>query len=413
MTTAFNGVSALIINGHGEMYCEPTLINGSYCIYPTMVQEMRTFLSSGFAVDDVEGIINAIKTNTTIIAGVAGININIPLLTHTPSNKQIQTNQVNQYLNNSKFVNILIKEILLLKYNENDRIKYARWFVTVYLFYDLIFSELSMGSNCSQFTNLILQNPDINTHAFYYKLVCAFKRATDIQGIKEFVVQHIIPQLANPSLSGLSYLMSIMDQMIVLCNTLVICNNQKLQTKCDFFESSEIMTEYKIDDATYEKYVMIDPDVQQLDAGLHIGYNSGGLDIIVLNNATEREYRSGNSHRNTRRAVKYQNYVELVNKEFVVSRSIVEALLNTIRKTTYVPMSIVLLLNFFTSSNQMQPKYIFDITCNHDHSVGLGDVHPTTMNRQMTPGVGFGVRKRRSVRKRNKNNKRNKRSVRR
>ena len=412
MTTAFNGVSALIINGHGEMYCEPTLINGYYyCIYPTIVQEMRTFLNSGFAVDDVEGIINAIKTNTTIIAGVAGININIPLLTHTPSNKQIQTNQVNQYLNNSKFVNILIKEILLLKYNEKDRIKYARWFVTVYLFYDLIFSELSMGSNCSKFTNLILQNPDINTHAFYYKLVCAFKRATDTQIIP---VQQIIPQLANPLLSGLSYLMSIMDKMIVLCNTLVICNNQKLQTNCDFFESSEIMTEYKIDDATYEKYVMIDPDVQQLDAGLHIGYNSDEGDIIVLNNATEREYRSGNSHRNTRRAVKYQNYVELVNKEFAVSRGIVEALLNTIRETNYVPMSIVLLLNFFTSSNQMQPKYIFDITCNHDHSVSAGVVHPTTMNRQMTPGVGFGVRKRRSVvRKRNKNNKRNKRSVRR
>ena len=413
MTTAFNGVSALIINGHGEMYCEPTLINGYYyCIYPTIVQEMRTFLNSGFAVDDVEGIINAIKTNTTIIAGVAGININIPLLTNTPSNKQIQTNQVNQYLNNSKFVNILIKEILLLKCNENDRVKYARWFVTVYLFYDLIFSELSMGFNdCSQFTNLILQNPDINTHAFYYKLVCAFKRATDIQGIKEFVVQQLVK---NPLLSGLSYLMSIMDQMIVLCKTLVICNSQNLQTNCDFFESSEIMTEYTINNATYEKYVMIDPDVQQLDAGLHIGYNSDEGDIIVLNNATEREYRSGNSHRNTRRAVNYQNYVELINKEFAVSRGIVKALLNTIRETNYVPMSIVLLLNFFTSSNQMQPKYIFDITCNHDHSVSAGVVHPTTMNRQMTTGVGFGLRKRRSVvRKRNKNNKRNKRSVRR
>lgn len=164
MTTAFNGVSALIINGHGEMYCEPTLINGSYyCIYPTMVQEMRTFLSRGFAVDDVEGIINAIKTNTTIIAGVAGININIPLLTHTPSKKQFQTNRVKRKLNNSKFVNILIKEILLLKYNENDRIKYARWFVTVYLFYDLIFSELSMGV---QMFKIYQFNPPKSRHKY-------------------------------------------------------------------------------------------------------------------------------------------------------------------------------------------------------------------------------------------------------
>jgi hypothetical protein len=400
MTTSFNGVSALIINGHGEMYCEPN--ERHYCIYPTMVQEMRTFLNSGFARDDVEHIINIIKTNTTIIAGVAGININIPLLTHTPSRKQFQTNHVNQTLNNSKFVNILIKEILLLGYDENDRIKYARWFVTVYLFYDLIFSELSAGSNCSKFTNLILQNPDKNTHAFYYKLVCAFKRATDIQGIKEFVEQHIIPQLVvNQLLSGLSYLMGIMGKMIVLCNTLVICNNQLLQTSCNLYESSEIMTEYKIDDKTYEKYVMIDPDVQQLDAGLHIGHSDDGVDIIVLNNATELEYRSGNSYRNTRRAVNYQNYVGLIKREYMASYGIVNALIDTIRNTKYVPMSIVLLLNFFTSPNRLHQKYIFDITCNHDHSVGLGFVHPTTMNRQMPSVVGIGVRKRRrSVRKR-------------